>query len=242
MNKNSIDFSELEARDIGSWPLVLRVAVIAAASIAAVFLVYILILSGQLESLDAAQTLEDSKRKEFKEKFNMAENLDAYVKQMAEMNDSYKGLLKQIPSDSNIPELIDNITKIADKNHLKFQSIKLGEAQNLSGFYKELPIDFILLGTYHNFGRFISDLSKLPRIVTLHDFTINKSTSDKAPAGTLVLAIKARTYWLSTDGVSTKNDKSKPAAPAAGRPTVGGPGAGIGGGPGGPPTKAEEPQ
>jgi len=217
MQLNKIDFSELEIKEIGSWPLVLRVAVIVAASFVAVVLVFFLVLEGQMKDLDTANKQELAKRDEFKEKYNLSANLDAYQKQMLEMNQAYQDLSKALPSDSGIPDLIENISKLAETNHLKYDSIKLGESKNVSGFYKELPIELNLTGKYHNFARFIQDLSKLPRIVTLHDFVITKDDADKDKnsGGMLKMTLKVKTYWLTSDSENATADKTGAGTPGA---------------------------
>lgn len=209
MKLNSIDFSELEIDEIGSWPYALRVAVIAAACVVAVAAVYFLILDGATNDLMSKKKQELTKREEFKDKYNLSANLDAYQKQMVEMNEAYKDVSKQLPADSNIPDLIDNISKLAETNHLKYKSILLGEPKSLSGFYKELPIDLSLTGKYHNFAKFIEDISKLPRIVTIHDFAIarGEATANKQDSGVLTMTVKIKTYWLSNDADTAASDK-----------------------------------
>lgn len=206
MTINKIDFSELEIKEIGSWPLVLRVAVLIGVSFVAIILVYLLVLEGQVNDLSSQTKQEMAKRDEFKEKYNMAVNLDAYQQQMQEVNLAYKDISKQLPTDSNIPDLIENISKLAESNHIKYDSIRLGEANSVSGFYKELPIELNLIGRYHNFAKFIQDVSRLPRIVTLHDFSISKGETDKGSSGLLKMTLKVKTYWLSSDTDANPTD------------------------------------
>jgi len=221
MKINKIDFSELEIDEIGSWPYVLRIAVIVAASIVAIAAVYFLLLDGETNDLINQKKNEYAKRDEFKEKYNLSANLDAYQKQMIDMNEAYKDVSKQLPSDSNIPDLIDNISKLAENNHLKYKSILLGEPKSLSGFYKELPIDLNLTGKYHNFAKFIEDISKLPRIVTIHDFTIAKAdaSASKQDTGLLTMTVKIKTYWLSNDADTAPNPTGS--APGSAKQIIG---------------------
>jgi type IV pilus assembly protein PilO len=211
MKLPDINFSELDVREIGSWDLILRVAVVAAACIVTFIISYIFIIEDQIKVLELQSKQEEDKRKEFKDKYNLAANLDAYQKQMVQVKDMYKKLLGQLPATDQVPELIENISREAENNGLKYDSIKPGEAKSL-GFYKELPLDLTLRGTYNGFGGFVSDLSKISRIVTLHDFSIKKAGSgkDNPDPNALTMNLQVKTYWISTD--TDDKAKSQPAA------------------------------
>lgn len=210
MNIQAIDFSTLEIKEIGLWPLILRIIIMVLVSVLTLVAAYYLVLKDKFELIDKQHGQEEEKRKEFKEKYNLAANLSAYEKQMIEVKERYKQLLQELPSSDQLPELIDNITRQAENNGLKYQSIKPGAAKSLLGFYKELPIDLVVSGTYNGFGGFVSDLSKIPRIVTLHDFSIKRAPStEDSPQNSLVMNISAKTYWLSPDEESAKDPKSK---------------------------------
>lgn len=219
MRLPEIDFSTLEVREIGSWPLILRVGVVAACAILSSFLVYFFILSAQFDALTNAEKQLQDKKNDFKQKYNMAVNLDAYKKQMEEMQLAYKDFLKELPSSSNVPELVDSISKLGENNALKFNSIKIGDAKAAAGFYMELPITLNVVGTYHNFGKFVTDLSKLPRIVTVNDFSIKPSdkVDDPASSGILNMTLETETYWLSATDQNKPVDSTNPSNPA---PTV----------------------
>lgn len=207
---SDIDFSELQFDEIGLWPLPLRIACIVVVCVAAVIGTHIFVLKGQLKNLDEERKKEVIARQEFKEKYNLAANLDQYEKQMLEIRENYKSLLKQLPSDGQIPQLIDAISQEANKSNLQYELIKPGESKSLLGFYKEMPIDLKMIGTYHSFGEFISNLSMLPRIVTMHDFDITRYAPGESYKGPpmLILNIEAKTYWLSQEDLNNK-DKEK---------------------------------
>ena len=84
---------------------------------------------------------------------------------------SFETILRQLPSDTEIPGLIEDITLVGLKNGLNFTSIDLRPEQKYE-FYIEKPIQIVVSGTYHELGAFVSDVADLTRIVTLHDFTI----------------------------------------------------------------------
>lgn len=221
MNIGNIDFSQLEPREIGSWPQPIRIALIALSGVIGVLVIYFLFLSSQVSELETVRAQQQAKRDEFKQKYGLAANLDAYKQQMVQIQDAYKVMLKQLPDSSHVPELIDSISRIAANDNLKFDSIKLGDPKSVLGFYKELPIDISVTGAYHSFGKFVSDISKLSRIVTLHDFSIK---SEGQGGSLLSMKISAKTYWLSEDtepkaatpASSKKSKNTKGKAPAKG--------------------------
>lgn len=218
MKLSEIDFRSLDFKEVGLWPLVLRIGLIIAAAILAIILSYMFIISEQVSSLDMQAQQEQDKRKEFQDKYNLAANLSAYEKQMIEIKESYKKTLRELPQSDLLPELIDTISQIAENNGVKARSIKPGTEMVQLGFYKEMPIFIVLDGDYNGFGGFISDISKLSRVVTLHDFSIKRSDG-KAGVGGLVLELNAKTYWLSSDK-SAANAAANPAAKSATSGTV----------------------
>lgn len=175
MQLPEINFSELEIREIGLWPLVLRIPVIIAIGVLTVVGMYFLMIKDLTQELETQHKLEDDKRAEFKTKFNLAANLDAYRKQMVDIEASYKQVSRELPSASQVPQLIDTISQEAQTNGLIAQSLKPGDEKNLSGFYKQLPISIVLSGNYNGIAGFVSGLAKIPRIVTLHDFTLKRA-------------------------------------------------------------------
>lgn len=197
MKLPEIDFSSLEVREIGSWPLILRIGVIIVIMIVASVGLYFVLLANEFAALDAAEKKLNDKKTEFKTQYNQAINVDAYKAQMQEMEVAYNQYLKELPSSSNIPDLIDSITKIGDRVGVRINYVKIGDPKLLSDFYMALPLTLNLTGTYHNFGLFISDISKLARIVTLGDFNI-KPISSKGGDGVLEMNMSAQTYWLAT--------------------------------------------
>lgn len=222
MKLSDINFQELNIKEIGLWPLLLRVLVIITVCAIIVIVAYFFVVSKQLTQLETERSLNITKRKEFQEKYNLAANLSAYEQQMVAIKESYKETLKELPSSDQLAELIDNISKQAEANDLITQSIKPGEPKSVLGFYKELPITLVLRGSYNGFGSFISDISKIPRIITLHDFSVKHAgQSKKDQTNELVLELDAKTYWLSTDKPATDSNVTpigtKPGTPT--RPT-----------------------
>ena len=107
---------------------------------------------------------------------------------MIELDETFGALLKQLPKDTEVPGLLEDITEVAYGSGLSMKSISL-EPEKVSEFYVELPIRIDVAGDYHDFGSFVSGVASLPRIVTLHDYSIQQS--DAAP---LNMVIEAKTY------------------------------------------------
>ena len=184
------DINDLDPENIGSWPLGVKVVVWFGALITVLALGYFYHIQNLQESLESAVAKEVALRVEFEEKAFQAANLAAYKKQMEEMLLSFGALVSQLPSDTEVPGLLEDITNKGMLNGLEFDSIELQE-EVAREFYIELPIKIIARGSYHDLGAFISGMAGLPRIVTLHDFTIHQ---EDAQSSTLRLEITAKTY------------------------------------------------
>ena len=142
------------------------------------------------DRLDASERKELELRREFERKAFEAQNLDAYKLQLQEMRDSFGALVSQLPSDTEVPGLLEDISSKGELNGLTIESINLLEEVR-EEFYVELPIAIEATGSYHNLGAFISGMAGLPRIVTLHDFDIEMSGDDSS---NLSMEITAKTY------------------------------------------------
>lgn len=184
------DINDLDPENVGSWPLGVKVVVWVGALVVVLALGYFYHIQNLQLSLESAVAKEVALRVEFEEKAFQAANLAAYKKQMEEMVVSFGALVSQLPSDTEVPGLLEDITNKGMLNGLEFDSIELQEEVSRE-FYIELPIKIIARGSYHDLGAFISGMAGLPRIVTLHDFTINQ---ENAQSSILRLEITARTY------------------------------------------------
>jgi type IV pilus assembly protein PilO len=185
-----LDLSELNLDNIGSWPLPVKAAAWVLAFVAFVVIGYVYNISELRDQLTQVETKELDLKKEFEDKAFKAANLEALRKQMKEMEESFGALVSQLPTDTEVPGLLEDITNKGLESGLEIKSIKL-QAEQAKEFYVELPISIEVTGTYHDFGTFVSGIAGLPRIVTLHDF---KMTSDQKAAGVLSMSISAKTY------------------------------------------------
>ncbi len=194
--KEFIDsLNNLDPENIGGWPLPVKILIWVVACVAAGFLVFHLFLSDSLSQLDTTKSKESELMKTYENKAYQAANLDAYKEQMKEMESTFGALLRQLPSDTEVPGLLEDISHTGLTAGLSFNSIELAPEESKE-FYVELPIDIEVKGGYHSFGAFVSGVAALPRIVTLHDFYIEPS-SDRNHE--LTMKVRAKTYRYKED-------------------------------------------
>ena len=185
-----LDFNELSVDNIGSWPLPVKVIAWVLTFVLLVAAGYFYNISDMRDQLAQVERKELDLKKDFEDKAFKAANLEALRKQMAEMEQSFGALVSQLPTDTEVPGLLEDITNKGVESGLEIKSIKL-QPEQTKEFYVELPINIEVTGTYHDFGTFVSGIAALPRIVTLHDFKI---TSDPKAQGVLSMSISAKTY------------------------------------------------
>ncbi len=197
MNVNLSEFFEelkgLDLNDVGSWPVAVKAMAIVLLSVGVLFLGYWFDTQNQLDALARAEQKEQELKQVFERKQHKAANLDAYKRQMKEMERSFGAMLRQLPSKTEVAALLVDISQAGLANGLEFELFKPGE-ELLQEFYAELPISIKVTGTYHDFGRFVSDVAALPRIVTLHDIAIQQARSGNGEEGALVMSATAKTY------------------------------------------------
>lgn len=187
---SEIELDQIDWEEPGTWPAMVKHVLLIIAAIATVVLCYFFLIKNQLVVLENSQVKEKTLRTEFEQKAFEAANLDALRAQMVEMNRMFGALVSQLPSDTEVPGLLEDITAIGTANGLELNRVDLQE-EITREFYIELPIDILVTGTYHDLGAFVSGIASLPRIVTLHDFEI-APVEDRQ--GIMEMAIQARTY------------------------------------------------
>lgn len=185
-----IDLSNLDISNVGAWPMAVKAALIAVVCIIVLALGYFLDTQKQLDTLERDRAEETKLKKDFESKQAKAANLDAYKKQMEEMKQSFGAMLRQLPSKTEVEDLLVDISQTGLASGIEFQLFK-PEAERQIDFYAELPISMVMTGTYHEFGRFVSGIAALPRIVTLHNISISRA---KSKDGGLTMKLQAKTY------------------------------------------------
>jgi type IV pilus assembly protein PilO len=186
------ELQSLDVNDIGRWPLLFRAAVIGLVFLAVTFLgVWFMIIQDKLPALDRVKEEEVALRTTFENKQRKAANYDAYKAQLAQIEQSFGTMLRQLPGETEIPSLIVDISQTGLAAGLQE---KLFEPQSEipRDFYAEKPIKIQLSGGYHEIANFVSGIAALPRIVTLHDITITPEGSGEYDA--LSLEVTAQTY------------------------------------------------
>lgn len=187
----NIDFS-----DVGNWPTPLRIAAIALLCVAVLGLGIWFDTRQQWSTLERARAKEAELKQSFEQRQHKAANLSAYQSQMRDMQRSFGEMLRKLPSETEVAELLVDISQSGLANGLQFELFR-PENEVPQDFYAELPIKIRVAGDYHEFGHFVSDVAALDRIVTLYDVTIKpKSTgkNDGKNGGLLVMDATAKTY------------------------------------------------
>lgn len=188
-----MDFSEIRdinLTNIGTSPLWVKLLMIGFVCVGILFAGYYLHHKNQLEDIKRVQAKEQELRQTFEVKANKAANLELYKVQLEEMRRTFGTLLRQLPSKTEIPALIVDISQTGLASGLEIELFKpLPEV--IQEFYAEKPIDLRVKGDYHEFGIFASEIAALPRIVTLHDITLSPGNPDNKE---MTMTAKVKTY------------------------------------------------
>jgi len=206
-----IDLSQLrniDFNDYGKWPLPIKVVAIALLCVALGGAGFWFDTKVQMESLDVVRTKEGELKEIFKVKQRQAANLEAYKNQMEEMKRSFGTMLRQLPSKTEVDDLLQDVSQTGLKNGLDIDLFK-PESETPAEFYAELPITIKMTGNFHEFGKFVSDVASLPRIVTLHDFSISPVKDKDAKQEALVMEATAKTYRYLDDDEIAANEKKE---------------------------------
>jgi len=194
----NIDINDLDTNNMGSWPPTIKAVAGALLMVLVLALGYNFYLSDLESQLDSKREEETTLKEQFASKARMAANLELYTQQMKEMENSFGVLLRQLPSDTEVPGLLEDITRTGLGSGLEFEEIKL-LPEVTQPFYIELPIQITVTGAYHDLATFVSGVAGLPRIVTLHDFDIAPANPE---GGTkLRMSILAKTYRYNDKGL-----------------------------------------
>ncbi len=192
-----MDFSELKNFDInqlndvnnlGSLPSAVKAILIALVFVIVIGAGYYFDTKGLLENLDREERKETQLRQKFETEQRKVANLEELKQQLEEMRRSFGAMLRQLPSKTEIPNLIVDISQTGLSAGLEIELFR-PEAEVRKGFYAEKPIELRVIGNYHQMGNFVSGVAALPRIVTLHDITMAPMDD-----GRLKMEATAKTY------------------------------------------------
>ncbi len=214
MKRSDFDFRNLDFHNAGNWPQGVKL-------VFCVLLFAILAFAGwwfqirdQQAELETLQQKEETLKREFATKQAKAVNLPALKQQLEDMKDMLRQMLRQLPSKTEMPELLVDISQTALSSGIENELFQPGP-EAVKEFYAEKPIQLRMVGTYHQFGNFISGVASLPRVVilTMHDVSLRPSGRSGSAAGTLVLDGTVKTYrYAEEEEGATASRNPKPAA------------------------------
>ncbi|MDH4071629.1 MAG: type 4a pilus biogenesis protein PilO [Gammaproteobacteria bacterium] len=186
------ELKSLDANDIGRWPFVFRAGVIGIVFVLVIGLgIYWLIIEDKYPALQRVEQEEVTLRQVFENKQRKAANYDAYRAQLAQIEQSFGTMLRQLPGETEIPSLIVDISQTGLAAGLQ-EKLFQPQPEVPRDFYAEKPITISLSGGYHEIANFVSGIAALPRIVTLHD--INITPDDPNNFDQLTMQVVAKTY------------------------------------------------
>jgi type IV pilus assembly protein PilO len=191
-----IDLKRLDLNDAGNWPTPIKAAAAVIIGLLVLLLAWYLIISEKSDVLANLKATETELRRSFELKQAGASNLEPLKEQLAQMEAMLQQMLRQLPSRTEMPDLIVDISQTALASGINNDLFQPG-AEVAREFYAEKPISLRMTGTYHQFGAFVSGVASLPRVVimTMHDISL-KPLQDKSgvASDTLVLAGTVKTY------------------------------------------------
>lgn len=213
MSQRKVSLKELDFNNIGSWPRQAKIGFCVILGLLIVFLAYWLSVRDKREELAGLESKESQLRAEFEEKQGRAANLEPLKQQLAQMEQVLQQMLRQLPSKTEMPALITDISQTALATGLQNELFQ-PEPEVPKEFYAEKPISLRLVGSYHQFGAFVSGVASLPRVVimTFHNIALKPRSKDGviAPGSALELAGTVKTYrYLDED----ETQAAQPATP-----------------------------
>jgi type IV pilus assembly protein PilO len=200
---NFDDLKNLNPQDPGSWPWSAKLLAILVVFAVVVALGVMFDSKDQWDNLQTIQVEEDALKVTFLDKKKQSINLDLIKKQLIETQESLGALLKQLPNKSEMDALLTDINQAGLGRGLQFDLFRPGSESVIDGSFVEQPISIKVSGNYDDLGRFASDISMLPRIVTLNEIGISPSAG-----GTLSMEAVAKTYRYLDENEAAVQKKS----------------------------------
>lgn len=201
------ELNELDVNNIGSWPLPVKMVLIAIICIMVAGGAYWFDTQDQIAQLNKVRTEEQGLKDTLRIKAKKAANLDKLKQQLEEMRVSFKKLSRQLPNKTEVAALLVDISQTGLASGLEFELFK-PLAENRKDFYADLPIEIKVKGSYHEFGNFVSGIAALPRIVTLHNINILPLQKNDVQ-GKLIMSATAKTYRYLDEEEASSQKKPK---------------------------------
>lgn len=226
--KKKMSLKELDFNNAGSWPREWQFGFCFALGLLILFLMWNFLTRPKSTVLEGLEVDETSKRQEFEKLQGQAANLEPLKQQLAQMEQQLQQMLRQLPSKTEMPELIVDISQTALATGITNELFQPGDETALE-FYVEKPIELKMVGSYHQFGAFVSGVASLPRVVimTMHDISLKPrevpGSSDKGkkpvgigPDSVLELKGTVKTYrYRDEDDEAAPAPAGTPGAPGA---------------------------
>ena len=194
---NLQELNELDLSNVGEWPLVVKLILVLLLVAGVLVAGYFLDAKDQYAQLEKIKRTEQDLKQDFEVKQAKAANLKNYQAQLEEMKQSFGTMLRQLPDQTEVADLLVDVSQTGLAAGLEFQLFE-PQSEVPKDFYAELPIKIRVTGRYHEFGEFISGLAALPRIVTIHDVRMapqaKQQRDDKGDDDGLTLQATVRTY------------------------------------------------
>lgn len=213
--KRKMALKDLSFNNVGAWPQEYKIGFCVIVGLLIIGLVWWLFVRDQRSELERLERTESDLRSEFETKQGRASNLEPLKLQLAQMEQQLQQMLRQLPSKTEMPDLIVDISQTALATGIQNELFKPGP-EVPKEFYAEKPISLRMVGTYHQFGAFVSGVASLPRVVimTMHDIVLtprNSKAGDRiGPNSTLQLAGTVKTYrYLDDEEAAQAESKSK---------------------------------
>ena len=200
----SLDINNLDLKTLADWPLPSKLVALGLLCVTIVAAGWWFDWRGGMETLDAAKQKETELRGVFTTKKNQAINLEAYKKQLADIQQAFGALLKQLPNKQEMDALITDINQAGLGRGLQFDLFR-PDAEVVAEFYAETPIQVKVTGGYHDVAAFVSDVSKLSRIVTMQNIAM-----DPGKEGVLNMDAIVKTYrYLDEEEIVARKQQAK---------------------------------
>ena len=217
MSQKKFNLNDLDFNNIGNWPKQAKLVFCVLLALLIVALSYLLVVRGMTEELEGLEQREVTLRQDFEKEQKRAVNLDPLKQQLAQMEQVLQQMLRQLPSKTEMPDLIIDVSQTALSSGLNNELFQPG-AEVPKEFYAEKPIALRLVGSYHQFGAFVSGVASLPRVVilTMHDINLKPKGGKgviSARSDALELSGTVKTYRYLDD--SELEEQEKAAAQAA---------------------------
>lgn len=197
----SLKLQELDWQNIGHWPLRAKLTLIVGLCLLLVIIGYVAVIRGQQLRLSHVVDNELKLKATFQQKHDRIRALTANQQQYRAMQDAFSHMRQHMSDGADMTNLLQTISQLGNTSGLEFSLVKPMPEMD-SEFYTVLPIHVVALGDYHQFAEFTSELLKLPGMVTVGDFTLQRiGDSDRLEVEIQDESRKTRVYNLSMEMV-----------------------------------------